>query len=57
MLIDVFGSYGVSGKEAERALEQVGIALNKNMIPYDTRKALDPSGIRIGTAAVTTRGM
>jgi glycine hydroxymethyltransferase len=56
-LLDVFGSKGVTGKEAEKALEKVGISVNKNMIPYDPRKPLDPSGIRIGTPAVTTRGM
>lgn len=56
-LVDVFGSKGVTGKEAEKALEAVGISVNKNMIPYDPRKPLDPSGIRIGTPAVTTRGM
>ncbi|MDP2090411.1 MAG: serine hydroxymethyltransferase [Candidatus Gracilibacteria bacterium] len=57
ILVDVFGSFGVTGKEAEIALETVGLSTNKNMIPYDTRKPLDPSGIRIGTPAVTTRGM
>ncbi|MDD5212952.1 MAG: serine hydroxymethyltransferase [Candidatus Gracilibacteria bacterium] len=57
MLVDVFGSFGVTGKEAEKALEMVGLSTNKNMIPYDTRKALDPSGIRIGTPRATTRGM
>ncbi|MDD3145238.1 MAG: serine hydroxymethyltransferase [Candidatus Gracilibacteria bacterium] len=57
ILIDVFSSFGVTGKEAELALEKVGLSTNKNMVPYDTRKALDPSGIRIGTPAVTTRGM
>ncbi|MDD4150995.1 MAG: serine hydroxymethyltransferase [Candidatus Gracilibacteria bacterium] len=57
ILVDVFGSFGVTGKEAELALEKVGLSANKNMIPYDTRKALDPSGIRIGTPAATTRGM
>jgi glycine hydroxymethyltransferase len=56
-LLDVFGSKGVTGKEAEKTLEKVGISVNKNMIPYDPRKPLDPSGIRIGTPAVTTRGM
>lgn len=57
MLIDVFGSFGITGKEAEHVLEQVGISTNKNMIPFDPRKPFDPSGIRIGTAALTTRGM
>ncbi|MDD2487580.1 MAG: serine hydroxymethyltransferase [Candidatus Gracilibacteria bacterium] len=57
MLVDVFGSFGVTGKEAEIALENVGISCNKNMIPYDDRKPLDPSGIRLGTPAITTRGM
>ena len=57
MLIDVFGSKGVTGKEAEQVLEHVGISINKNMIPYDPRKPLDPSGIRLGTPALTTRGM
>ena len=55
--IDVFGSKGLTGQEAEHALELVGISINKNMIPYDTRKPLDPSGIRIGTPAMTTRGL
>lgn len=57
ILLDVFGSLGISGKDAEIALEKVGISCNKNMIPYDTRKPLDPSGIRLGTPAITTRGM
>jgi glycine hydroxymethyltransferase len=57
MLVDVFGSVAASGKDAERALEFVGISSNKNMIPYDLRKPMDPSGIRLGTAAMTTRGM
>lgn len=56
MLVDVFGSKGITGKEAEHALELVGISINKNMIPYDPRKPLDPSGIRLGTPAITTRG-
>jgi len=57
VLVDVYGSFEVTWKEAEKALEVVGLSTNKNMIPYDTRKALDPSGIRIGTPAATTRGM
>ena len=57
MLVDVFGKQGVSGKQAEHALDKAGITVNKNMIPFDPRKPLDPSGIRIGTPALTTRGM
>ena len=56
MLVDVM-SRGVSGKVAEQALDRAGITVNKNMIPFDTRKPLDPSGIRVGTPALTTRGM
>jgi glycine hydroxymethyltransferase len=57
VLVDVFGSKGVTGKEAEIALDKVGITLNKNMIPDDTRSPFDPSGIRIGVPAITTRKM
>jgi len=57
ILIDMFGSFWITWKEAELALEKVGLSTNKNMIPYDTRKALDPSWIRIWTPAVTTRWM
>lgn len=57
MLVDVFGSKGITGKEAEHALESVNISINKNMIPFDPRKPMDPSGIRLGTPALTTRGM
>lgn len=56
MLVDLFGSKQITGKEAEKTLEKVGISINKNMIPYDPRKPLDPSGIRLGTPALTTRG-
>ncbi len=56
ILADV-GSIGVTGKEAETLLDEVGITLNKNMIPDESRSAMDPSGIRFGTPAMTTRGM
>jgi len=56
LLIDVT-SVGLSGKEAETLLDQVHIFTNKNMIPYDQRKPVDPSGIRLGTAALTSRGL
>jgi glycine hydroxymethyltransferase len=56
MLIDLFGSKQITGKEAEKTLEHVGISINKNMIPFDPRKPMDPSGIRVGTPALTTRG-
>lgn len=55
MLIDLTNK-GVSGKEAEVALEKAGITVNKNTVPFEKRSPFDPSGIRIGTPAITTRG-
>jgi len=57
ILVDVFSSKGVTGKEAEKVLDEIGITLNKNMIPDDPRGPMDPSGVRIGVPAITTRGM
>ena len=56
MLVDVF-QQGIMGNEAEKALDRAGITVNKNGIPFDPNPPLKPSGIRIGTPAVTTRGM
>jgi glycine hydroxymethyltransferase len=56
MLVDVF-SKGINGKQAEQALDKAGIAVNKNTIPFDQNPPLTPSGIRVGTPALTTRGM
>jgi glycine hydroxymethyltransferase len=56
ILADVQSSLGISGREAERALDAVGVTVNKNMIAGDPRKPMDPSGIRFGTPAITTRG-
>ena len=56
ILADVFGSLGISGNDAEKLLDEAGITLNKNSIADDTRKPMDPSGIRFGTPAITTRG-
>ncbi len=55
MVVDMT-SKGVSGKEAEVALDKVGISSSRSTIPFDTRKPMDPSGLRLGTAAITTRG-
>lgn len=55
ILADVYGSLGITGHEAETLLDEVGITLNKNSIADDTRKPMDPSGIRFGTPAITTR--
>jgi glycine hydroxymethyltransferase len=56
MLVDVF-SKGINGKQAEQALDKAGITVNKNAIPFDKNPPLTPSGIRVGTPALTTRGM
>jgi glycine hydroxymethyltransferase len=56
ILVDLTGK-GVGGKPAAQALDRAGIELNYNSVPFDTRKPFDPSGIRLGTAAVTTRGL
>ena len=56
ILADVYGSLGVTGGDAEKVLNAVGITLNKNAIADDTRPAFNPSGIRFGTPAITTRG-
>ena len=56
ILADVYGSLGISGGEAETLLDRAGMTLNKNSIAGDTRKPFDPSGIRFGTPAMTTRG-
>ncbi|MFZ2189218.1 MAG: serine hydroxymethyltransferase [Candidatus Magasanikiibacteriota bacterium] len=57
LLVDLFSSKGITGKQAQIALDIAGITLNKNMIPDDPRSPMDPSGIRFGTPALTTRGM
>ncbi len=56
MLIDTMQSFNLPGKEAQNLLDTVGITVNKNVLPDDPRGPMDPSGIRIGTPAVTTRG-
>ena len=57
ILLDVKSKLGISGKEAETLLDEVNITVNKNTIPYDTLKATEASGIRIGSPAMTTRGL
>ncbi|OGB90336.1 serine hydroxymethyltransferase [candidate division WOR-1 bacterium RIFCSPHIGHO2_01_FULL_53_15] len=57
MLVDCVQSWNIAGGEVETVLDSVGITLNKNSIPNDTRKPMDPSGVRLGTPAITTRGM
>ncbi len=56
MLVDVVSSWNVTGKQAQSLLDTVGITLNMNMIADDSRSPMDPSGIRLGTPAITTRG-
>ena len=58
ILVDVYmDGQGITGKKAEKALDEVHITVNKNTIPFDTRKPFVASGVRIGTPALTTRGM
>ena len=56
VLVDL-SNQGITGKQAEKALDQVDITINKNMVPFDTRSPFVTSGIRLGTPAITTRGM
>jgi glycine hydroxymethyltransferase len=57
MLIDCITSWNLPGGDVEHLFDSIGITLNKNMIANDTRKPMDPSGVRLGTPAITTRGM
>lgn len=57
VVVDVVNSHAVTGKEGEELLDMIGITVNKNVIPDDPRGPLDPSGLRIGVPAITTRGM
>ena len=57
ILADVHGSFGIDGREAQQRLERIGMTANANAIPYDTLPPFRPSGLRLGTPAVTTRGM
>ena len=57
MLIDLRSKGDISGRDAENALIRADITINKNMVPFDTRSPFITSGIRVGTAAVTTRNM
>ncbi len=57
MMIDCVTSWDLPGKEVEHLFDRIGITLNKNMIADDTRSPMDPSGVRLGTPAITTRGM
>ncbi|MDD5083554.1 MAG: serine hydroxymethyltransferase [Candidatus Moranbacteria bacterium] len=57
VVADVFQTFGIGGKEAQTVLDAIGISVNKNMVPDDARSPFDPSGLRIGVPALTTRGM
>jgi glycine hydroxymethyltransferase len=57
LLIDMVSSKGITGKQAEHALDEANITVNKNVIPDDQRSPFDPSGIRVGVQAITSRGM
>ncbi len=57
LIVVDMASYGLTGKEAEKALEQIGISVSRSTIPNDPNPPLDPSGVRFGTPAITTRGM
>jgi glycine hydroxymethyltransferase len=57
MVIDAMASWEISGGQAQDILDQIGLTVNKNVIPDDLRSASDPSGIRLGTPAITTRGL
>ena len=57
ILVNIIDSYGIDGKTFERALDKIGLTLNANSIPNDTRKPFEPSGVRLGTPAITTRGL
>jgi glycine hydroxymethyltransferase len=57
IMLDVVATYGISGRTAEERLDAIGITVNKNVIPDDPRGPMDPSGIRVGVPALTTRGM
>lgn len=57
ILIDCIKSFDISGGEVEKTLDKVGLTANKNSIPFETRSPFDPSGLRLGTPAITTRGM
>lgn len=57
ILADIYSSFGIDGKTAERAMDAIGLTLNANSIPNDTLPMFTPSGIRLGTPAITSRGM